>query len=311
MTEDPRLALQQVLLVEAAEIVAAREKCLILHQTKDIDAAGDEVEVCVRNLLRRRLGHNYYVGHGHIIDSEWRVSPQFDVIVADSSVVPSVFRSENGTEYFPFESIYAVGEIKATYHRAKKPIQKFVESSGKLSGLSRPDVPENYIRAHSGGFYFGKGIVSADRKGKQNEIFTFMLFAGGGDFEVKDMANFYSNTPTEQLPNVVCLLDKGLIAYTQFDDFSPSDAKAEKVSFLSHPGRPSIASNRCFAWTLFSNDGEDSRAMTWGVFYAMLVQFLMNTTVKPESPILYLQRLAKSPVYTFLSEPDSRAGKKS
>jgi hypothetical protein len=299
-----------VLLVEAAEIVAAREKCLILHQTTDIDAAGDEVEVCVRNLLRRRLGHNYYVGHGHIIDSEWRVSPQFDVIVVDSSVIPSMFRSENGTEYFPFEAIYAVGEIKATYHKTKKPIQNFVEASGKLSRLSRPDVPENYIRSHSGGFYFGNGMVSADRRGKQNEIFSFMLFASSGDFEVKDMVDFYSSTSLEQLPNVVCLLDKGLITYTQFDNFSPSEGKADKFSFLSHPGRPSIEANRYFAWTLFSNGDEDSRALTWGVFYAMLVQFLMNTTVKPESPILYLQRLAKSPTYTFLSEPDNLNKKK-
>lgn len=309
MAQDPRLAVQQVLLVEAAEIAAAREKCLILHQTSDIDAAGDEVEICVRNLLRRRLGHNYYVGHGHIVDSQWKVSPQFDVIVADSSVIPSIFRSENGTEYFPFESVYAIGEIKATYNKSKKPIESFVKQFAKVAELTRPDVPANYIRGHSGGFYFGEGFVSADRKGRQPELFAFMLFAGGGDFEVKDVTDFYSKTPPEQLPNVVCLVDKGLIAYAQFENLSLDDGKAESISFLSHPARPTIAPNRTFAWTLFSNAVEEPRALIWGVFYSMLVQFLMNTTVKPESPVMYLQQLATSPIHTFISEPDTREGR--
>jgi hypothetical protein len=306
MTQDPRLAVQQVLLVEAAEIAAAREKCLILHQTSDIDAAGDEVEICVRNLLRRRLGHNYYVGHGHIVDAQWKVSPQFDVIVADSSVIPSMFRSENGAEYFPFESVYAVGEIKATYNKSKKPVEEFVKKLAKIGVLNRPDVPANYIRGHSGGFYLGEGLVSADRKGRQNELFAFMLFAGRGDFDVKDVVELYSTTAPAQLPNVVCLLDKGLITYTQFDNLSRKDWKAENVSFLSYPARPLVKANRSFAWTHFSNASEEPRALIWGVFYSMLVQFLMNTTVKPESPVLYIQQLATSPLYTFISEPDTR-----
>ena len=119
MTDDLQLELERVVLSEAAEIVAAREKCLILHATSDIDAAGDEVEICVRSLLRRRLGQNYYVGHGHIVDLDWKVSPQLDVIIADASVAPAIFRSENGTEYFPYEAVHAVGEVKATYRKAK------------------------------------------------------------------------------------------------------------------------------------------------------------------------------------------------
>lgn len=306
MAKDPRLELHKVFLSEAAEIAGAREKSLILHRSSDIDAAGDEVELCVRNLLRRRLGHNYYVGHGHIVDTDWKASPQFDVIIADSSVVPALFRSENGTEYFPSESIYAVGEIKATYRKAQKAIPKFVENFAKALELKRPDVPPNYIRSHSGGFFLGDGIVSADRKGKQNEIFTFMIFAGSEAFDISDIIPYYAATDPGNLPNVVAVLDKGLIAYSHFDKLAAGQIKADKVGLVSCPARPPLALDRQFAWTLVTNGEGDSRALTWGALYGMLVQSLMNTTVKPESPIQYLQPLALSPNYTFLTEPDSR-----
>jgi hypothetical protein len=306
MTEDLRLELERVVLTEAAEIIAAREKCLILHATSDIDAAGDEVEICVRNLLRRRLGQNYYVGHGHIVDMDWTVSPQFDVIVADASVVPAIFRSENGTEYFPYEAVHAVGETKAIYRKAKNQIEAFMKARQKISTLNRADVPANYIRGYSGGFYFGSGFVSSDRKGAQNNLFTFMLFAGSGDFSVADGAKLYSSNAADKFPNIVCLLDRGLIVYTQFDKFSPSDGKYENLSFLSQPSRPAIDKDRVFAWTLYSNGNNEPRALSWGALYGILADHLMNNTLKPESPIRYLQRLASTPVHQFLSEPNSR-----
>lgn len=302
MAESPKIAVERVVLSEAAEIAGAREKCLILHATSDIDAAGDEVEICVRNLLRKRLGHNYYVGHGHIVDADWKVSPQLDVIIADSSVVPAIFKSENGTEYFPYESVYAVGEIKATYRKSKSPIAQFVKSCRAIDELKRADVPANYIRAHSGGFFLGDGFTASDRHGKQNNIFTFMLFAGVGDFDPQDVSKFYSETELSALPSAVCLLDKGLIVRTLFDTLT-SDGTYTHISVLNCPARPPVKDGRTFAWTLYSNGEGEPRALSWGVLYGMLVQHLMNTTVKPESPINYLQGLATTPTHVFLSEP--------
>ena len=90
--EDATFDIATIFLSEVAELRAAREKCRVLHASKNIDAAGDEVEIAVRDLLRRKLGSNYYVGHGHIIDQNLQVSPQLDVIIADASVIPSIFR---------------------------------------------------------------------------------------------------------------------------------------------------------------------------------------------------------------------------
>lgn len=305
MAVDPLLNIKQIILSEVAEITAAKKKCSILHRTSDINAAGDEVEICVRSLLRRKLGHNFYVGHGHVIDVEWRASPQFDVVVTDASVVPSVFRSQNGTEFFPYESVYAVGEVKATYLKNKKPISCFVKNLRKLSKLKREDVPANYIRAHSGGFYLDNGIVSSDRHGKQNNIFSFMLFAGSDDFSIEDNIEIFSKTPVGDLPNVTCILDKGLITYSHFDELSP-EGSYKSTSLLLHPTRPVRATGRTFAWILYSNGANESQSLSWGVLCGMLVEHLMNTTVKPNSPIEYLQHLASSPKYQFITDPEKR-----
>lgn len=306
MSEDLRLALEKVVLSEAAEIVAAREKCRILHGTKDIKAAGDEVETCVRDLLRRRLGHNYHVGHGHIVDSDGRCSPQLDIVIADASVVPAIFRSENGTEYFPYESVYAVGEVKATYRRASNYIAQFMETRSRILSLKREDVPPNFIRTHSGGFSLGSGLASGDRHGSQNILFTFMVFADSGDFDNAHGFSIFSSHSPEFLPNVICLLDKGLIVYTQLEVSGPLGDDYKVASILSHPSRPVAGAGRAFAWTLLSNGGGESRALSWGVFYGIIVEHLLSTTVKPVGPLGYLQHLASTPTHAFLSAPDSR-----
>jgi hypothetical protein len=243
------------------------------------------------------------VGHGHIVDAEWRVSPQLDVIVADASVIPAIFKSENGTEYFPYESVYAIGEVKATYRKSKHPIAQFVKTGQKIGELKRADVPANYIRGQSGGFYLGNGLTASDRHGKQNNIFSFMVFAGAGDFDPKDVAGFYSDTSLGELPNAVCLLDKGLIVRTLFDKLSLTDGTYEHVSIVNSPAHPPLKDDRTFAWTLYSNGDGEPRALSWGILYGMLVQHLMHTTVMPESPIHYLQGLATTTTHAFISDP--------
>lgn len=87
-----KLELERVLQRDAAEIVAARKKAQIIHRTQDIDIAGNEVERAVRNVIRRKLPTAYYVGHGHVVDSELVTSPQLDVIIADNTGAPILFQ---------------------------------------------------------------------------------------------------------------------------------------------------------------------------------------------------------------------------
>src|SRR5262249_49327370 len=110
---------------DANELVEARKKAAKLHKNKDIDAAGDEVEIPVREMLEKRLSGKYYVGHGPIVDSRLVTSRQLDVIIADNANTPVLFKAKNGSEYMPYESVYAIGEAKTAYDNSKKPIQAF------------------------------------------------------------------------------------------------------------------------------------------------------------------------------------------
>lgn len=289
MPDDPRLEIGKVFLAEAAEMVAARDKCRIIHGTSDIDASGDEVEMCARNLLKGRLGANYYVGHGHVCDRTWKASPQFDIIVSDNALFTSLFRGMNGTEYFPYETVYGVGEVKATYYQSKQPIQKFIAACDELQTLNRAPVPANFVRAHTDGIVLQPPLTWDYALPKKNHLFKFLLFVDAGDFDIDDVKEIYNATPLDKLPNVVCFLNRGLIArITVTFDASGAGTPA----FLVHPElRPVPIQGQQLAWSLFCEQ-KNELAHSWAWLYTLIVAHLCACTVRPVSPLDYMSTLA-------------------
>jgi len=125
---DWKFELEGVFRSDAADILAAREKARIMHHGHDIRAAGDEVEIAFRKVLGRKLPSLYYVGHGHIVDEQLHESSQLDVIIANNIGTPLLFRAENGSEYFPYEGVYAIGEVKSSYDNSKRYIHAFSDT---------------------------------------------------------------------------------------------------------------------------------------------------------------------------------------
>jgi hypothetical protein len=78
--ESSKFAIERILQSDADEIIAARGKATAIHRTRNIGAAGSEVEQAVRKVLTRKLSQMYDVGHGHIVDSSLATSPQLDVV---------------------------------------------------------------------------------------------------------------------------------------------------------------------------------------------------------------------------------------
>jgi len=200
---------------EAELLLKAREKSKVLHVSGNIDASGDEIEIPVRDFLKRRLPAKYYVGHGHIVDKNLSVSPQLDVIVADNSATPILFEGENGTQYFPYESVYLFGEIRSTYVRAKKPISKFSNTVAQIAqDLTRDKTPTNYFA----GFSLGGGLGAEYKFSYRNPLFAFMLFVNTGDLDIADLAQQYCSVPAQSLPNAVCFLDGSIIVKAEVRD---------------------------------------------------------------------------------------------
>ena len=129
---DVKFELELVFRSDAADILAARTKARMMHHGHDFRAAGDEVEIAFRKLLSRKLPTLYYVGHGHIVDEQLHESSQLDVIIANNTGSPILFRAENGSEYFPFEGVYAFGEVKSSYENSKRYIHAFSDTLKKI-----------------------------------------------------------------------------------------------------------------------------------------------------------------------------------
>jgi hypothetical protein len=219
----PRLELEKVFQSDASEISLARSNAILLHHTNDIDAAGDEVEQSVRTFFQKKLPKSYYVGQGHIVDANLKTSPQIDIILADNSGAPILFKSNNGTEYFPYESVYAIGEIKSSYYNGKKYVREFTETLDKIRGnLERKQTPTNYINDR---ISLGEGLtINDDGRPFRNPLFTFMLFVSSNDFKIDQIRDLYSTRPASDLPNILCFLDKGVVVNAKIiaNEFSSS-----------------------------------------------------------------------------------------
>jgi hypothetical protein len=211
----PRLEFEKVLRADAAEIISAHEKAQIIHRGRNIDAAGDEVEVATRRVIRRKLPNSYYVGHGHIVDAQLNQSPQVDVVIADNSEAPILFATENGTEYFPYESVYAIGEVKSTYYRSRNDVEAFVNTVARIkSQLNREPTPPTYMGSGIN-MNFLHARLSANVP-YRNPLFNFtILVKGGNEFRPDDLVELYASRPVKELPNIVCFLDRGVLVYGQ------------------------------------------------------------------------------------------------
>lgn len=204
-----KFPIDEIYMHEASKLLAAKKSVGIIHKTGDIDASGDELEIPFRQMLSKRLPSKYYVGHGHIVDSNLNVSPQFDVIITDSNATQILYDGENGTQYFPYESVYAVGEIKSTYYKSSKYIEKYTSSvKNLLDNFYRDPVSSNYI-GH--GMELGAGLSVNGTREIQNQLFSFMLFGSKNDCEpaeINEQLELSNSTPN---PNIICFLDGSII----------------------------------------------------------------------------------------------------
>ncbi len=267
---------------DADYIIKSRADAVRIHGT-NIRAAGDEVELSVRDYLHRMLPPRYYVSQGHLLDKSGNASPQLDVIVSDNFNLPSLMTTRDGTRYIPIDSVYSVGEIKSTYYKSSKPIEAFSKTIKDIKeNLHHPDIINT---AHSG---INNDTLLRDMvlgKGNRvlNRIFFFSIFVDGGDFEFEDIASFYKSQDIKYLPNVVVILNKGVILRASFQDSTfeinryPEDIKKEQEDWYFSPF-PSKESG--------SQEGNHL-----GFLYYSLVEHLANSLLEPPSLKEYLLKL--------------------
>ena len=83
-SDKKKLDILGIFMADADDIMKARQDAIRVHRS-DIRAAGNEVEITVRDYFKRMLPQKYYVTNGHLIDVNGEVSPQLDLIISDNS----------------------------------------------------------------------------------------------------------------------------------------------------------------------------------------------------------------------------------
>ena len=263
---------------EVVRLLSARKKSKLIHASGDIDASGDEIEVPFRDFLRRRLPSQYFVGHGHIVDSSLNVSPQYDVIIADNNSTPILFEAENGCQYFPYESVYALGEIKSTYRKQRSPIKNFASNVQKLKDvLKREPTPPNYI---GNGITLGTGFTNNEKRPYTNPLFQFMIFFDSGDATRPALANEYCSNADENLPIISVFLDGKIIVKAELNEIS-GETEMGKIDL--DPVR--ILSRRDLEW-MYVNYKDKSNSGSQAIVAFMLGIFNhLNSCTLMDPPI--------------------------
>jgi hypothetical protein len=119
----------------------------ISHPTK----LGDSAEINWIEMFNQYLPKRYTTTNAQVIDSHGDLSDQIDVVIFDRQYSPLLF-SQDGTQYIPAESVYAVFEVKQELNkkyiieagkkaesvRKLKRTSSFVEH---VSGTAPPKIP--------------------------------------------------------------------------------------------------------------------------------------------------------------------------
>lgn len=230
----------------------------------------------------------YYTGHGHIVDSSLSTSPQFDVIVADNTASPILFRSGNGTEYFPYESIYAFGEIKSTYYSSKSYVSKFVDSIRSVrQELHRELTPPSYL---GNGVSLGSGLSTGEKRPFKNPLFSFMLFVNSGDFAPSQLNELYKNTTVAELPNVICLLDKGIVVNVQVLVNERGELAVGSLNAVPEMSVGYLGGSGHWAFIPYGDDSTRPGS-NFAALWFLLINHLRSTTLLAPNMLTYLDQL--------------------
>jgi hypothetical protein len=255
LSELHRINLAPFLGEDANSLLRAREETSRLHASGDIRAAGNQVEVQARNVFRRRLSARYRITHGHAADYRGFVSPQIDIIVTDSLSAPPLIQAEDGTEYVPYETVFAFGEVKSTFYSSQQPIEKAITTIRDIrNGLFRPAT-------------------------KRNPLFYFLLFVNSGDFKIEQVADLYINTSVEDMPNIACWLDHGVILYARLAKNGLGQYLPMEYLLSPHLDR---SSGKEHAWVLSQWGAEDRRrGSNLAALIGSLSQHLADCILEP------------------------------
>jgi hypothetical protein len=219
------------------EINEAKRSSETIHSAGNIKASGDEVENLIREKISLFLPERYLVKQGHIVNSEGRVSNQFDIIIFDRLNTPKFFESKNNTVFYPIESVLAVGEIKKTLRK-----NDLIDFGKKIKYL-KVDMNRKLIQntIYNGNLNnnttFSDIVNMKPNRRFKNPLFSFLFAIDEG--EIEDLMRSNDN---RFMPNDTYILNYGFLLLGDIENnliiskLEDEGASMEKLLVVKKPG---------------------------------------------------------------------------
>lgn len=202
--------------------MAFRLSDTILKDLKNIRAAGDQVELAVKDFFAEKLFPKYHVCDGHIVDNTLKVSPQFDIIICENSKNPVLYNLADKSEILFYETVYCFGEVKKSFYD-KKLLEDFSYNIQRTKQeLKRKEIPPNFIETSNSGFQIEEAVTDLPYR---NVLLTFMFFVDTRTVNHSKVKEFIDKTENKNLPNFIVFLDSGIIMNVNKKEFENNRIK--------------------------------------------------------------------------------------
>lgn len=218
---DVKFELSNVYKTYVDQILLSSSISNFLLDSTNIDSAGEQIEGTLRILLTNLLPERIKVSHGYIVDKSLKISYQQDVLLAESFFTKSLIKSLDSTEFYPYEAIFACGEVKKTWSNSKLDAAMKSIKRNKQE-LIRYPIPADVMATGSS---FVKVSDSLTSNSHRNPLFAFTFSIDfDSTYNEKKIIDVYNNPDNIKiLPNISVILKQGIIVLVDMDKLAKDE----------------------------------------------------------------------------------------
>jgi hypothetical protein len=154
-----------------------------------------------------RLPKKYTLGHGQIITRKNDMSKSIDIVIHDNINFSPLLYDEN-TQIFPIESVYGVIECKSKL--SKEKLEEGLENIKSVKSIAPKD------RAYRKDVH---GTTTYQRPTPFGIIFAYSLGNNSLASLEKNILEWEKNNDPKLWPNLVVILNEGIITHRNYDNF--------------------------------------------------------------------------------------------
>lgn len=283
---------------DANNIINSRIQGGALHRSGDIRACGDEIEDVVRGIIRNKIPKRFHLERGKIIDEKLNTSHELDFIISDSDHATVLFKSRNGLEYIPIETVLAYGEIKSSYNI--KCVKEFLDKSERsFSCILKPPLPQGYI---------GRGIkislngLNFTQANKKQLIHRSMIFVNSDDLDTDELLRYMHDNDRKYLPCIIYFVDRGMVWYAGFE------RDGVNLGFRTAWNHPecigsNVSARNFNTWTATFIDDKDQKGLSLFWYISSIHSHIINGFAHSPDLMMYAHSMSDGNLNHTLLEP--------